>query len=51
MNFSWVQVVAIAPEIVLTIGACALLMFDLAIPKDQKDKLGYFAIGILIVAC
>ncbi len=50
MNFSWFQLVAIAPEIVLTIGACALLLFDLAIPKHEKDKLGYFAIGILAVA-
>jgi NADH-quinone oxidoreductase subunit N len=51
MDFTWFQLVVIAPEIVLTIGACALLLFDLAIPKDQKDKLGYFAIGILLVAC
>jgi NADH-quinone oxidoreductase subunit N len=50
MNFSWFQLVAIAPEIVLTIGACALFLFDLAIPKHEKDKLGYFAIGILAVA-
>src|SRR3990172_5434544 len=50
MDFSWFQLVAIAPEIVLTIGACALFLFDLAIPKHEKDKLGYFAIGILAVA-
>ena len=50
MNFSWFQLVAIAPEIVLTIGACALFLFDLVIPKHEKDKLGYFAIGILAVA-
>jgi len=50
MNFSWNQLVFIAPEIVLTIGACALFLFDLAIPKHEKDKLGYFAIGILAVA-
>ena len=48
MNFSWVQVVAIAPEIVLTIGACALLMFDLAIPKDQKDAIFSLCLCITI---
>jgi len=51
MEFSWMQLMAIAPEVVLTIGACALLLFDLAIPKEQKDKLGYFAIGVLLIAC
>ncbi|MEO6667653.1 MAG: NADH-quinone oxidoreductase subunit N [Nitrospiria bacterium] len=50
MDFSWFQLFVIGPEIVLTIGACSLILFDLVIPKDQKDKLGYYAIGILLVA-
>ncbi|MFZ5861904.1 MAG: NADH-quinone oxidoreductase subunit N [Nitrospirota bacterium] len=51
MDGMWMQVITILPEIVLTVGACALLLFDLAVSKDQKDKLGYFAVGVLLVAC
>lgn len=41
---------AIAPEIILTLTACALLMLEVFSTRKGKDHLGYIALGGVIVA-
>ncbi|MFQ5588233.1 MAG: NADH-quinone oxidoreductase subunit N [Nitrospiria bacterium] len=45
-----IQLLAILPECILAILACALFVADPFIPRDKKEQLGYFAIASLVVS-
>jgi len=45
------SVVAMLPEMIVAGFACAVLMFDLVLPRDRKDPLAWFALaGVALAA-
>lgn len=44
-----IQLIAILPESILAILACALFVADPFIPREKKEQLGYFAIASLVI--
>lgn len=45
-----IKLIAILPEIILAVIACALFIIDLFIAKEKKSLIGYFAIGALVLS-
>lgn len=45
-----IKLIAILPEIILAIMACALFVIDPFIKKEKKSQLGYFSIGALVLS-
>lgn len=44
------DILAILPEIVMILGASALLLFDFAVPKGKKHVIGYLSLGVILLA-
>ncbi|MBI5191389.1 MAG: NADH-quinone oxidoreductase subunit N [Nitrospirae bacterium] len=49
-SFSMDNMVSILPEMIVLSLALAVLMFDLALPKDEKRYLAYFSVAGLAIA-
>lgn len=45
-----IRLIAILPEIILAILACALFVIDPFVPREKKGQLGFFAVGALILS-
>ncbi|MFQ5542905.1 MAG: NADH-quinone oxidoreductase subunit N [Nitrospiria bacterium] len=45
-----IQIIAILPEMLLALLACALFAADPFVPRDNKEQLGFFAIGALVLS-
>lgn len=45
-----IRLIAILPEIILAILACALFVIDPFVPREKKEQLGFFAVGALILS-
>ena len=43
------EILALWPEILLSLGACALLLFDLLTSRDRKAVLGWICFGVVVV--
>ena len=43
------EILALWPEILLSLGACALLLFDLLTSRDRKAVLGWICFGVVMV--
>ena len=43
------EILALWPEILLSLGACALLLFDLLTSRDRKAVLGWICFGLVMV--
>ena len=43
------EILALWPEILLSLGACALLLFDLMTSRDRKAVLGWICFGVVMV--
>ena len=43
------EVLALWPEILLSLGACALLLFDLLTGRDRKAVLGWVCFGVVVI--
>ncbi|MCC6544894.1 MAG: NADH-quinone oxidoreductase subunit N [Nitrospirae bacterium] len=50
MNFDISNIIFSMPEIIVLAGACLLLMFDLILPKGQKQAIAYVALAVVIIA-
>ena len=42
------EILALWPEILLSLGACALLLFDLLTGRDRKAVLGWICFGVVV---
>jgi len=45
-----IRLIAILPEIILGIMACALFVIDPFVPSEKKSQIGYFAVGALVLS-